>query len=78
MTKKLYETKDAKEDSDLAEEIKNRWSNLKDETKKMSEKEIENEKPNQILETVNEILYFNKDIQKQRGLGLKETRSNAW
>ena len=44
----------------------------------MSEKEIENEKPNQILETVNEILYFNKDIQKQRGLGLKETRSNAW
>ena len=76
--KKLYETKDAKENSELVEEIKNRWSNLKDETKKMSEKEIENEKPNQILETVNEILYFNKDIQKQRGLGLKETRSNAW
>ena len=71
MTKKLYETKDAKEDSDLAEEIKNRWSNLKDETKKMSEKEIENEKPNQILETVNKILDFNKEIQKQQGLGLK-------
>ena len=71
MTKKLYETKDAKEDSELAEEIKNRWSNLKDETKKMSEKEIENEKPNQILETVNKILDFNKEIQKQQGLGLK-------
>ena len=71
MTKKLYETKGAKEDSDLAEEIKNRWSNLKDETKKMSEKEIENEKPNQILETVNKILDFNKEIQKQQGLGLK-------
>ena len=30
-----------------------------------------NEKPNQILETVNENLDFNKAIQKQRGLGLK-------
>ena len=39
--------------------------------KKRSEKEIENEKPNQILETVNKILYFNKEIQKQQGLGLK-------
>ena len=37
----------------------------------MSEAETENEKPNQILETVNEILDFNKEIQKQRGLGLK-------
>ena len=71
MAKKLYETKDAKENNELVEEIKNRWSNLKDETKKMSEKEIENEKPNQTLETVNKILDFNKEIQKQRGLGLK-------
>ena len=55
----------------LVEEIKNRWSNLKDETKKMSEEEIQNEKPNQILETVKEILDFNKDIQKQRRLDLK-------
>ena len=37
----------------------------------MSEEEIENEKPNQILETFNEILDFNKAVQKQRGLGLK-------
>ena len=37
----------------------------------MSREEIENEKSNQILETVNEILDFNKEIQKQRGLGLK-------
>ena len=54
----------------LVEEIKNRWSNLKDETKKISKEETENEKPNQILETVKEILDFNKDIQEQRGLGL--------
>ena len=38
--------------------------------KKWSEKEIENEKPNQILETVNEVLYFNKE----RGLGSKTAR----
>ena len=37
----------------------------------MSQEEIENEKPNQILQTVNEILDFNEEIQKQQGLGLK-------
>ena len=38
----------------------------------MSEEEIKNKKPNQILEIVNKIFYFNKDIQKQQeGLGLK-------
>ena len=37
----------------------------------MSQEEIENEKPNQILETVNKILDFNEEIQKQQGLGLK-------
>ena len=29
----------------------------------MCEEEIENEKPNQILETVNEIIDFNKEVQ---------------
>ena len=40
--------------------------------------EIKNriEKPNQTLETVNEILDFNKEIQKQRGLGLKILTQN--
>ena len=37
----------------------------------MSQEEIENEKPNQILVTVNEILDFNEEIKKQQGLGLK-------
>ena len=37
----------------------------------MSVEEIEKEKRNQILETVNKILDFNKEIQKQQGLGLK-------
>ena len=70
LRKKLFETKDKKKNSVLVEEIKNRWSNLKDETKKMSKEKIKNEKPNQILETVNEILDFNKEIQKQRGSAL--------
>ena len=38
---------------------------------------MESERPNQILETVNEILDFNKDIQKQQqGLGLKTLTPN--
>ena len=68
---KLFKTKDKKKNSELVKEIKNRWSKLKDETKKMSEEEIKNEKPNQILETINEIIDFNKEIQKQGGSGLK-------
>ena len=71
LAKKLYERKDAKESSGIVEEIKNKWSNLKDDTKKMSKKERENEKPNEILEIVKEIIDFNKGIQKQRALGLK-------
>ena len=31
LAKKLFETKDRKKNSELVEEIKNRWSNLKDE-----------------------------------------------
>ena len=34
---KLFETKDKKENNKLVKEIKNRWSNLKDEIEKMSE-----------------------------------------
>ena len=37
----------------------------------MSKEEIENEKPDKILEIVKEILNFNNKIQKQLGLGLK-------
>ena len=70
LVKKIYETKDAKENSELLEEIKNRLSNLKDETKKMSEDEKEIEQPDKILKIVKEILDFNQEIQK-RGLGLK-------
>ena len=37
LAKKLYETKNKNKNNELVKEIKNRWSNLKDEIKKMSE-----------------------------------------
>ena len=71
MAKKLFEKKDKKKNSELVEEIKNRWSNLNDETQKMSKGEMKNEKPDNILGIINEILDFNKEIKKQQGSGLK-------
>ena len=69
LAKRLLKTKDKKKNNELVKEIKNRWSNLKDETEKMSKEEIENEKPDDILGIINEILDFNKEIQKQQGSG---------
>ena len=40
LAKKLFETKDKKKRSELVEEVKNRWSNLKNEIRKMSKEEI--------------------------------------
>ena len=71
LAKKLFETKDKKKNSAFVEEIKNRWSNFKLETEKISKEEIKNEKPNDILRIINEILDFNKEIQKQQGSSLK-------
>ena len=39
LAKALYKTKNKKKNNKLVEEIKNRWSNLNDEIKKMSEDE---------------------------------------
>ena len=50
----------------LVEEIKNRWSILKDEIKKMSEDEKEIEKPDKIFKIVEEIFDFNN---KQNQIG---------
>ena len=51
--------------------MKFKWSDLKDQIKKMSKDEVENEKPDKILHIVEEILEFNKKIQKQSGERLK-------
>ena len=71
LAKKIFKTEDKTKNNDFVEEIKNRRSNLKDKTKKMSKEEIKNEKPEDILGNINEILDFNKEIQKQQGSGLK-------
>ena len=68
LAKKLFETKDTSKNIKLVEEIKNRWSNLKDETKKLSKEEVKYEKPNDILGIINNMLDFNKAIQKPHGL----------
>ena len=65
LVKKLFEAKCKKRNSELVKEIKIRWSNLKNKTKKMSKEEINNEKPNDILEIIHGILDFNKEIQVQ-------------
>ena len=70
LAKKLFETKDKKKNSELVEEIKNRWSNVKDKFK-MSKEEIKTEKPNDVLVIINKILDFNKEIQKEQSSGLK-------
>ena len=59
-----YKTTDSKEKSEIVEETKNTWSNLKDQIKEMSKEEIKNEKPNDIFGIANEIIDFNKEIQK--------------
>ena len=69
LVKELYETKDKNEDNELVNVIKSGIIDLKDEIKKMSKEEKENEKPDKILKIVEEILKFNK--QKQLVLWLK-------
>ena len=54
--KKLFETNDKNKNNELVKLIKVRWSNLKDKPKKISKKEIENEKPDKILQIVEKFL----------------------
>ena len=71
MTKQLYKIKNKKENNELVELIRVRWSNLIDEIEKMSEDKKETEKPDKILKIVEETLIFNRENRKQQGLGLK-------
>ena len=69
LVKKLYETKNKNENNELVNVIKSRLIDLKDEIEKMSEEEKKIEKPNEIVNIVEEILEFNRE--KQSGQGLK-------
>ena len=64
MAKKLFETKNKKENNELVKLIRVRWSNLKDEIDKMSEDEKETEKTDKILEIVKETFIFNRENQE--------------
>ena len=62
LAKRLYKTKYKKKTNNLVEQIKSRWSDLKDEIKKMSEDETEIEQSDKILKIVEEVLDFNTRI----------------
>ena len=68
LAKKLFEIKDQKKNNDFVEEIKKRWSNLKDRVEKMSGDEKENKGLNKILEIVKDILKFNEENQQGQGI----------
>ena len=71
LTKQLFKIKNKKENNELVNIINSGLIDLRDEIEKMSEDEKETEKPNKILEIVEEILTFNRENRKQQGLGLK-------
>ena len=65
---KIYIKQKRKKNNKLVEEIKNRWSNLNDEIKKMSEDE-NNEEPDKIFKINEEVLDFNKKFESNRVWG---------
>ena len=65
----LNKTKDKTKNNELVNVIISVLKDLKEEIKKMSEAEIENEDPESIVEIVEKILKFNE--QNQQGKGLK-------
>ena len=67
LVKKLCETRDKNKSNKFVKEVKNRWGDLKDKIKEMSEDEREIEQPDKVLKSVEEILEFNR---QQQGQGL--------
>ena len=66
----LNKTNDVEKNNELLNVINRGLKDLKEEIKKMSEEEIENEDPELIVEIVEKILKFNKQNQ-QKGQGIK-------
>ena len=61
MMKNLYRINDKYKNNGLVNVIKSGLNDLKNETENMSEEEKEIEKPNEIIDTVEKILEFNKE-----------------
>ena len=70
MFKSIYQTNDKEKNNELVNVINSGLKDLKEEIKKMSEAEIENEDPESIVNIVEKILKFNKQNQ-QKGQGIK-------
>ena len=69
MLKNLYQINDKEKKNKLVNVINSGLKDLKEEIKKMSEEEINTEKPDKIVKIVEDIIRFNK--QKQEGQGIK-------
>ena len=69
MLKNLYQINDKEKKNKLVNVINSGLKDLKEEIKEMSEEEINTEKPDKIVEIVEDILRFIK--QKQEGKGIK-------
>ena len=70
LLKDLYKTEDKKNNDELVNVINIGLKGLKEEIEKMSKAEKEIEKPDKIVEIVEDILKFNEQ-QQQSGKGLK-------
>ena len=68
MLKDLYRMNDKYKNSGLVVVFKSGLSYLKNEIKNMGAEEKEIEKPNEIIDVVEEILEFNKQNQQRQGL----------
>ena len=64
----VYNTDNEQNNNDLINLIKSELNNLKDIIKKMSEDDIKTEKPYEIVDTVQKILEFNRQIEERQGL----------
>ena len=69
MLKNLYQINDKEKKNKLVNVINSGLKDLKEKIKEMSAEEINTEKPDKIVEIVEDILRFNK--QKQEGQGIK-------
>ena len=68
MQEKLHKTSNAQKNKELVGEIQSRLFDLKNEIEKMSKDEIDIEKPDNIVYTVERILDFNEQYQQEHGL----------
>ena len=68
MLNSAYITNDRKKNNNLVVLIKSGLSNLKKEIENMSEEEKEIEKPNEIMDNVENVLEFNDQTQRLQGL----------